>query len=212
MAQSDALHFCACESGHLTTQTYMRSETPAVFCHLQDTEWFESKRSKRGGRGGSSRPGTASSSRPATGSSSRGGRSAAPAAAAAGSQASALPSFFALGELGDAEGDEIAAAKGMPGRGGAAAAVVAAVAVPDLEGFELEGPDEPEVRPMNCGIGKYVLRNAVQHMKTRDKQRCYYTSVSAHYVGMHCCICCTERDVIWRCPVCMQGSTCLGVL
>jgi hypothetical protein len=128
---------------------FVRCKETAVFCHLQDTEWFESKCSKRGGRGGSSsRPGTASSSRPATGSSSRGGRSYAPAAAAAGSQASPLPSFFALEELGDAEGDEIAAAK-LRGRGGAAA-FAAAVAVPDLEGFELEGPDEPEVRL--CGI------------------------------------------------------------
>jgi hypothetical protein len=112
---------------------------------LQDTEWFESKRSKRGGRGGgSSRPGTASSSRPATGSSSRGGRTAPAAAAGGNSQASQLPSFFALEEYGDAEGDAIAAAT-LPGRGGAAA-VAAAVVAADLEGFELEGPDEPEVR------------------------------------------------------------------
>ncbi|WIA37566.1 hypothetical protein OEZ86_014473 [Tetradesmus obliquus] len=113
-----------------------------------DTEWFESKRGKRGGRGGGSRPGTGSSSRPATGGSSRGGRSGAPAAAAAGgSQASPLPSFFALEELGDAEGGDIAAAARLAGRGaGGAAAVAAAVAVPDLEGLELEA-DEPEVGP-----------------------------------------------------------------
>jgi hypothetical protein len=131
----------------------------ACFAALQDTEWFESKRSKRGGRGGGSRPGTASSSRPATGSSSRAARSA-PPPAAAGSQASPLPSFFALEELGDAEGDDVTAAK-LAGRGGGAA-VAAAVVVPDLEGFELEA-DEPEVRwQLFSSLKSYVLSAIIQ--------------------------------------------------
>jgi hypothetical protein len=121
-----------------------------------------------------------------------------------------LPSFFALGELGDAEGDEIAAAKGMPGRGGAAAAVAAAVAVPDLEGFELEGPDEPEVRAMNCGIRKYVLWECGPTHEDQRQATVFVILQSAFTVWVGIAACCTERDVMWRCPVSMQGSAFLG--
>lgn len=105
---------------------------------LQDTEWFESKRSKRGGGrgGGTGRPSTATSrsSRPQTATDKQ-------------QQPSPMTSFAALEDMGDLEGpDAVAAGLAAAGARGGAVPVTALVPT-DLEGLELE-PDEPEVRLM----------------------------------------------------------------